>query len=111
MWPSWRAWVARNQAPPSPFHDRTYRSSPARTTQIVTALLSVPSRRSDASSSSSAAAILCSSSLVHLAIGRPPTDGFVIVFPSAGIAFRERGEHVLKGLPGEWSLFVVTAAA
>jgi len=33
------------------------------------------------------------------------------VFPSAGIAFRERGEHVLKGLPGEWSLFVVTAAA
>jgi class 3 adenylate cyclase len=28
----------------------------------------------------------------------------------SGIAFKERGAHVLKGLPGEWPLFVVTGA-
>jgi len=29
----------------------------------------------------------------------------------SGIAFRDRGTHALRGLPGEWPLFVVTGAA
>jgi class 3 adenylate cyclase len=29
----------------------------------------------------------------------------------SGIAFKERGEYALNGLPGEWPLFVVTGAA
>ena len=29
----------------------------------------------------------------------------------SGIGFRDRGSHVLKGLPGEWPLFVVAGAA
>ena len=29
----------------------------------------------------------------------------------SGIAFRDRGTHALRGLPGEWRLFVVTGAA
>src|SRR5205085_9312886 len=29
----------------------------------------------------------------------------------AGIGFKERGMHVLKGLPGEWPLFAVAGVA
>ena len=29
----------------------------------------------------------------------------------SGIAFKDRGTHALRGLPGEWALFVVTGAA
>jgi len=29
----------------------------------------------------------------------------------SGIAFKDRGTHALRGLPGEWTLFVVTGAA
>jgi len=29
----------------------------------------------------------------------------------AGIGFKERGTHMLKGLPGEWPLFVVASVA
>ena len=29
----------------------------------------------------------------------------------SGIAFRDRGTHALRGLPGEWTLFAVTGAA
>jgi hypothetical protein len=29
----------------------------------------------------------------------------------SGIGFKERGTHVLKGLPGEWPLFVVADLA
>ncbi|MGH7820084.1 MAG: adenylate/guanylate cyclase domain-containing protein, partial [Candidatus Binatia bacterium] len=29
----------------------------------------------------------------------------------SGIRFRDRGPHVLKGVPGEWRLFAVEAAA
>jgi class 3 adenylate cyclase len=28
----------------------------------------------------------------------------------SGIAFADRGEHELKGVPGAWRLFAVTAA-
>ena len=29
----------------------------------------------------------------------------------SGIVFKDRGTHALRGLPGEWALFVVTGAA
>ena len=48
------------------------RSSPWRTTQIVTGFRNVPSRRTDAICSSSALPILSSSSLVHVVIGASP---------------------------------------
>jgi len=29
----------------------------------------------------------------------------------SGIGFDERGTHALKGVPGQWNLYAVTAAA
>jgi hypothetical protein len=29
----------------------------------------------------------------------------------SGIGFKDRGTHALKGLPGEWPLYVVAGAA
>src|SRR5829696_781212 len=48
MWPWWRTWVAGNQPPARPFMERTKRSSPTRTTQMVLGLRKVPSRRREA---------------------------------------------------------------
>jgi len=42
--PSWRLNAPRNQDESRPFTERTYRSSPARTTHIVSGLRNVPSR-------------------------------------------------------------------
>src|SRR5919106_6657506 len=64
-----------NQAPWRPFTDRTQRSPPRRTTQIVTGVPSLPSVRRDAIFSSSGASIPSSSSLVHPVIGTPPLPG------------------------------------
>src|SRR5918996_4439620 len=55
-----------NQAPWRPFTDRTQRSPPRRTTQIVTGVPSLPSVRRDA---------IFISSLVHPVIGTPPLPG------------------------------------
>ncbi len=53
-------------------NERTYRSSPTLTTQIVTGLRSVPSVRCAAIRSSSAAPIASSSSVVHAPIAFLP---------------------------------------
>src|SRR5579862_1553304 len=67
---SCRACAPRNQDDSRPLTERTYRSSPCRTTHTVTGSRSVPSRRTDASSSSSADSIRLSSSCVHALIDR-----------------------------------------
>jgi hypothetical protein len=51
------------------------KSSPTRTTQIVTGLRTVPSRRSGAIFTSSAVPIVSSSSCVHVVIVAPPSFG------------------------------------
>src|SRR5215471_5985594 len=78
MCASWRSWAPRNQAAVRPFTERTKRSSPWRTTQIVTGLCSEPSCRSGAICSSSAASILLSSSLVHAVVAAIGTSPYVM---------------------------------
>jgi hypothetical protein len=62
MRPSWCTCVPRNQAAARPFTDRTKRSSPRRTTQIVVGFRSAPSGPTDAICSWSDDPILSSSS-------------------------------------------------
>src|ERR1700722_308499 len=100
MRPSWRTWVPRNQAAVGPLTERTYRSSPYGTTQIVRGLLSLPSARSEVIWSSSAPPTLVSSSLVQAATNLPPVTsrGTFLVPPPPRWA---PGTRSLRRLPAE----------
>jgi class 3 adenylate cyclase len=39
------------------------------------------------------------------------TEARVAALAGSGLAFRDQGEHQLKGLPGDWRLFAVETAA
>src|SRR5215207_7249102 len=66
MRPAPLAFAQRNHGLSDPYADRVYRSSPTRTTQIVTYGRSVPSGRAEVTRSTSASPIRLSSALVHV---------------------------------------------
>jgi hypothetical protein len=72
-------------------HDRTYRSSLTRTTQIVTALLSVPSRRRDAGSSRKIPPPSASSSYRRRGVSLGPGLSAAFRARPAGLDFRGAG--------------------